>query len=165
MFNFDQAKKTRIDIEAKIVSLTTDLQACRAERQAIFGGPAARADVKAMLSKWIDAKAAAFPGALRGRLASFIQTPSTLLNERLVRQEIALPDVDTVLCAALGDQLKVALAKAVDEIVEWPVGPPGLPLAQRGAAVDKVDEKIAALDAERNDLIERARDAGLMLDV
>lgn len=165
-------RRTVKTFEDRLIEIRSELGKLRAQRDAVVYAPAARSDVKAMLTAWVQNTGAAYSSSLQRSLHEFIRTPRSLQVPKRIEQLVCLvapdeagasPDLrnfDQALCALFGDQLTRALVATIDAM-EWPEE--GLPLADRASRVEKLDEKITALQAEEVALINQAQSAGIIL--
>lgn len=158
--------------EERRQAVRTELERLRRERDAIMYAPAARADVKSALSRWVEETGHAYGDRLITNIGELIRQPSSMDGSRRVAQlmSVAQPTkfggeadaraFDSAFCAILGAQLTEALHAAIDR-AQWPEE--GLPLAQRKVKLADLDAQIAALQAEENSILDEAQAAGVIL--
>jgi hypothetical protein len=172
MFDFDPIKRSIKRLQERLAEIDTQIQELQRKRNAVLSAPAARVDIKAMLAKWIDATAGKFAPLLGAYLNDYIRRPGSIPTALQLQDLLSLSKTDmltgdmsanqleAVLCACFGSQLKEAFTRAVDAM-DWPTE--GLPLSERQAYIAEVDQQLEALYREQGELRERAAEAGLVV--
>jgi hypothetical protein len=140
-------------------------------RNRVQSAPAVRADVKAMLTRWVDNKGVGFAGSFAASIREFVNRPAqmgdmrvnqvvSLVGQVSVDGDMASAQLDRAMCAMFGPAVKAALMAAVDAM-EWPAE--GLPLAERAKEIDRIDQQIEKLQVELDGLARQAAEAGINL--
>jgi hypothetical protein len=172
VFDFTTLLRPLQGLKARAGALREQLATLTAERNRIQHAPAARADVNAMIVRWIDNKAAGFAASFTAAVNEFVRRPQTMQGDLRVNQvlsltgaanggeELAAGAIDRALCALMGPQIKQALISALDT-QEWPQE--GLPLAARAQELARIDQQIEKLQRELDTLSQQAADAGIVL--
>jgi hypothetical protein len=172
MFDFGAVKKSVDSLDERLKNLDAEIRAVQAQRDNITNAPAARADVRQLVERWIDTRAAGWAHDVATTLRPFIVrpvSPSARLRQNLISivdpidpqgtSPISAAAVDRMLCALFRDQIVDALHAVIDGATEWPAE--GLPFDQRPDATADLDAKLAELAAEQTRLREQAAELGL----
>ena len=139
--------------------------------------PPARADVKDLYARWIDASGAKFQEMLQQRVAVLsrkgayfgdldapqIRNAMCVLSVPPNSANQATPaTVDTALLALLGEQIKPLVMAALDKL-DWP----DQPMTQKDitARMTEISGRLATLRAKREEMVAEARKHGLLVDI
>jgi len=161
------------DVGARRAELRARIDKLQAERSRVQSAPLARADVLAILDRWLARASSEYLADLRALLGPLIRgaqrTRSDAELDRAVRlfgagaafgQAVDAQQLDRALVGLLGDQVRAALVRTV-EAMDWPSN--ALSLAERAATLAELDRELDALMREEVELTESARAAGLKL--
>lgn len=161
------------DVRKEYVDTRREEETLRRERDMIAAAPRARADVAAAVAAWVDTRGAAHAAGIEGQLRSTI-LGSTVANRPMRLPEaftvvgalatsdtLSAADLDAALCALAGPELKRVLLDLVEK-AQWPAAE-GLPAAQRAQRIAALDERIAALAAQADEIQRQAEEAGIRL--
>lgn len=169
---FSGIKRAAQDARTKLAELSEQEQQLRRQRDALIAQPAAKADVKRLVSSWVDSAGSDYKQALQIALNDFIRRPaqiparaelkhlSPLGAVKPFESDLGAGHVDQVMAAIFAEQMKSFLVKAVDGM-DW--GPEGLPLAERDAKVAALDKQLAQVNVDMKELITEAQAAGITL--
>jgi hypothetical protein len=142
------------------------------QREVVMYAKTNRADVKAFVERWIDAKAAVYPRMLQDQMKQFLVSPATLdTPSRLdafspagavqpFGQALQGSDFDVLMCGLMGDSLKATLLATV-EGMRWENE--GLPMSERQAELSRLDVELAAVTRDIATLEADAERAGIRL--
>lgn len=165
------------DLQGGVQAIRRDLEVARREREDVQCALTCRADVKAILARWIDSCHDRYEERLQASLTTMLrkprhfddlesQTSRSLLGVLSVQPNAGnLADarsLDVALMALMGSQLKPAVLAMVDSM-EWP-GPEGLPLAERERKLAELDKRIAKLERDEAELMALAASHRVILD-
>ena len=171
LFDFASIRKSVSGLEDQLKKMRVDIDELRQKRESLLSQPANRADVKAMLSEWVESSGKVYRQSLQTTLETFVRNPRNMTPERLASMvsiagaaqplgdALRPKDVDQALCALFGPLLNTALLEQVD-LLAWPNE--GLPLAKREIEAEKITQRIAQLEKERDELIQQAEDSGIV---
>lgn len=174
MFDFASLMRPLQGLKSRAGALGEEITALNALRNRVQSAPATRADVKAMLAHWVDAKAAGFAGSFAATIREFVNRPALMQGHGRVHQVVSLisrasmagdtesSQLDRTMCALFGPQVKQALIAVVDAM-EWPEE--GLPLAERAKEIDRIDQLLEKLQGELAGLTRQAAAAGINLGI
>ncbi len=160
-------RRTVQGIGDQAAQLNTEVEELARQRDAIRYAPATKADIKAAIGQWLDARAAGYEAGLRESLLPFIRQPAQLQGPQFAQafrvlsagqpygSDLPTGELDRVFSFLFKDQLKATLTRTIDAM-EWPDA--GLPADQRAAALQELDSRIdakrAQLDLLRRQLVE-----------
>ena len=174
LFDLSPIRKAVRDVAARVRELRGELEKLRRERDTIETAPAARADVKAVLQRQVQAGGERYAELLRGHIEPLIRNTKLLSDPQRAAGTFSMvgatarrdatptpQSTDLVFYAVAGELVSAALGRVVDAM-EWP-GDEGLPMAQRAAKLAELDRRIADLTGQEQQLVADANDAGLTL--
>lgn len=173
-------KKTAGDASARLQELRNKGDNVRARIAVVQSAPAAKTDVEAAISSWVDDMSAGFAGSVQSSLRDIIHSPRDVTYPKAFGPRFASAVSRSIsaggssasvhteqrddsqlrfLCALFGPQMKTALLNAVAEM-SWDEG---LPMAERPAELEKLNAQLDRLNAETSELRQAAKEAGLQL--
>lgn len=175
MFDFLSVKKSVDDAAARMAVLRTELQELQSKRQNVHLAPAAKDDVKAMVSRWVREGAGTHAATIRETVANMARNPSAMANHidrakqlaslggaRTPLGELPAQEFGQAICLIFGKQIDEAILREIDAM-EWPVN--AVPQAKRTEMVAALDEKIVANETEQADIVNKAAEVGLRLNL
>ena len=175
LFDFSLIRKSVQSLEGRLKDLRIEMNDLQRQRGQILSAPMCRADIKAYLIDWVTKASFGYTDNFRAGISRLAKSPRGLMPAfdgngpaaiRLLGaaqnfgETPSAMDMDRALCGLFGPQLVDFLTDLVDTM-EWPGE--GLPMAQRPAAVEKLDLRIGELMQEEAALIDQAREAGIAL--
>lgn len=142
---------------ARVDELRDKIAARRTELDQLPEASIPAPDAIARMTAWVDSQAAAFTIGANAFTGEQFSRPTTLLLTA-IRNGNHMADVDTgpLLCWLLGDVIKTKLTAAIKALPHAP----GIPLAERPAAVQRLRDEIARLETAEERLIREAEAAG-----
>jgi hypothetical protein len=173
MFDFLGIGKTLKNFAAELSSVRLQIETLTREIEDTQYAPGTHDDVLKALEIWATENAVRYQNYLKTELEKLVLQPSMLLDKAAVHAHLhrrgILPDPsgglpisrDMQMCGLLGPEGFVELMKKQMQALEWPA--PGLPMADRPAAIAVLDKKIAKLRTRETELIQSAEKAGLSI--
>lgn len=176
MFDFSAVKRSVQGLEARMGSLRTEMADLQNKRQATHLAPAAREDVKALVVGWVRGGGGAHAATIQETIELMSRNPQAMATyQDRVKQLVSFGaaasahagDVDQreigrALCFVFGKQIEDAVTRAIDAM-EWPAN--ALSQAKRSEEVAALDARILALETEQNEIINKAQEIGLRLNL
>jgi len=168
MFDFIKLKKTVSELGSAIKKHRAQIEELKQQRELLEIQPMPRDELANLVCQWVDQESAVFPKRLRMGVDALIRSPMLEITGRpchLLQSTGGQYQTDKIppenLLYLMGNEIKARLRDAVAEM-EYPedVGPPR---AERPALMKKLDAQIAKLEEEEDKLLERAREAGVMI--
>jgi len=171
MFDFNFLRKSVADLAQQTRELRGEIQALKQQREQIASASVHRSDLKACLDQVCQVRAAEYRASMAAHLKGMGNDCHSLqghVDHGYLRLSAPLPGVagvtpgmvEGMLCALLGDQLKLALFRVIDEL-DWP--DEGLPMIERADALKKLDSQIDKLIEKEQGLVKSAREAGISI--
>lgn len=173
MFDFLAVRKSLKNFADELSAVRLDIETFVREAEDIQYAPANDIDLFRALEQWASDNQAKYQRHFRAELDKLISAPGDLAEPELVHRRLDrqgfLPDPclstpfsrDEQLCGLLGPKAFVELVKAQKTAMDWPSQ--GLPMAERGPAVARLEKKIDALRVREAELLASAEKAGLQV--
>jgi hypothetical protein len=173
MFDFLTIGKTLKSFAGELSSIRFEIESLTRNVEDIHYAPAHPDDVCAALEIWAADNAVKYREYLKSELGKLVHKPGILATKNEVWSSLQargiLPDPsynlpisrDIQMCGLLGPSVFVETLKKQMALIDWPA--PGLPMAERTAAIAVIDKKIAKLRTREADLIKSAELAGLSI--
>ncbi len=179
MFKFSDLASVLAGARDHASKLRSRLEKLRQERDEILAAPACRADIKALYAAWFERRRQEYRQALGAHIAGLISKPARfmadtastdVLDRRLsvlaVGPNSANPatprSIDSAEAALFGEEMQRAFFDVIDSL-DWP-GPEGLPMVERTKRVAELDEQIAKLQTELDEVARAANAVRVELD-
>jgi hypothetical protein len=173
-FDLSSIRKAIQGLGGQVRDLRGQIEDLKRQRENVANAPVAKSDILRMLEGWVQSARQEYLGQLRVTLQQSFKRPEHCDDPGRVSNRMSLVgavgqhnglmggprSIDGALCTFLGDQLVAGFTQALDGMA-WPTG--GLPLAERTAAVQKLDKKIGELQKQEAELVQAAREAGVAL--
>lgn len=159
---FDSLRKTIQDLADQLGTRERQQEALKREREDMQCAPTCRADVKAIIGRYIDSCGARYEAGLQRQVQTMLQRkPEHFvdMNSHIASNLAVLavppgtgsqPDaksIDVALMALLGQQLKPAVFAVIDSM-PWGPAAEGLPMEERVRKLAELDHRIDKLGAE-----------------
>lgn len=174
MFDFMKLKNEVASIAGKVRDVRAQAEKLKREREDLAAAPATKEDIIRLMMAQVNEAAARYSARLRDAIdhtttcgqPAHIGTNGKPCSVGIftVREHQTNPptvaDVQDSLCFFLQGQIKSDLERALKDM-SWPAG--AQPVEGRAAALEKLDRKIAELDAEETDLRQAAAAAGVVI--
>lgn len=162
-FDFRAAAGALAAARDRVAELDSKLDALLDERGRVERAPVARGEATEAMERQVDTATRAGALALRDAAAAFARDRSLDLGALFVRQQLgdpssARPRTD-VLVTLLADQLKRAMRDAIETSPAF--SDDALPRAARAEKLAELDREIEHVEAERAQLADQLRAAGL----
>lgn len=174
MFDFSLLKKTLADLSGGLNAKRDELETLKQQRAALDVAPGAREDVLDIILKQIDDAADRYVNRLQASIAKTSRygvRPEIGPGGRALPVAVAtardnvataprVEDIEASLCFLMRPQMKEAVTLAL-KAMDWPAD--AEPIQGRADRLAKLDNKIAALEAEVQALREEAGKAGILV--
>lgn len=173
MFDFLGIGKTLKNFAGELSSVRLEIETLTREIEDIQYAPGTPEDVVKALEIWAADNAVRYHNYLKTELGKLVYQPSMLADKAAVHAHLHsrgfLPDPsgglpisrDVQMCGLLGPAGFMELMKKQMQALDWPA--PGLPMADRPAAIAVLEKKISKLQAREKELIQSAEKAGLSI--
>lgn len=174
IFDFAAVKRSVQGLEERLKSLRDEIEELQKKRQAAHYAPAAREDIKAMVRSWVRDSGEGYLQSFQEAIAAMARNPVAMDKPERAKQlasfgasglaygEGADPRVfGQAICALFGGPIVDALAKAVDSM-DWPAN--ALTTEQRRKEIATLDSRIAKLQEEESDIVNKAAEVGINLE-
>lgn len=174
IFDFALVKRSVQGLEEKLKSLRGQISALQQERQSVHAAPVAKEEVKALIGQWIGDAGKDYSAAFCAGVEAMSKNPSAFSRSNLVQrlasfgalgvmygEEPSAQELGRGLCAMFGASIKDSLIKSIDAM-QWPTN--ALTHAQREKQLAQLDGKIADLEREAIDIINKAAEVGINLE-
>lgn len=171
---FDKIRTALQTEKQRLQEIREAIDATVRERERVIHAPASRADLKAMLRRWMEGQRAAYLADLKESLRPLVRSPRSLAADAPRQQQsfsltgvsvglgsdkaAGAAQVDRLMAFLFAETALPALERAIDQM-ELPGE--GLPLAERDAVAVRLDEKLTALQAEEASLVAAFEEAGI----
>lgn len=141
----------------RVTELRSKIAARRTELEQLPEASIPASDAIARMTAWVDSQAAAFTTGANAFTGEQFSRPTTLLLTA-IRNGNHMADVDAgpLLCWLLGDVIKTRLKVGIEALPHAP----GIPLAERPAAAQRLRDEIARLETAEERLVREAEAAG-----
>lgn len=173
MFDFLVVGNAVKKIAGQLSSIRLEVDTLTRELEDLQYAPAHQDDVLKALGVWAADNAAEYRDHIKKVLGRITLKPAVLAEKGEVKNQLRwsgfLPEPsagtplsrDVQMCGLLGPETFVELVKKQMQAIDWPA--PGLPMAQRAAAVAALEKKISQLRASETALIRSAEKAGMAI--
>lgn len=172
MFDFLKVRQSVDGLAKQVREIKSQIEAKKRKREDISTAPAARSDIRALMARMVEQRAAEHADAFGKMLAQFARRPDNIVNPQGMQQTLVLGtpavgvapsarSLEAGLCNILGDAVLAGLLRQVDEM-PWPNE--GLPHAERAPLLAKLDREIGELERELAELNGSARAAGIFIE-
>lgn len=172
MFDFLTIKKSAESLKQSVDSLQSRVNELRAELQSTNAqinqtrnARINRAEMADVVGRWVEKSAAGFTAAVAAQME---RDPKNGLSGNvglfsLVRNssgKLDADDMDGVMCALFGAQIKQAIVDTI-HAVEWPNE--GLPKAERAKEIERLDKICTKLGDEITEIVQGATQSGITI--
>lgn len=176
MFDFSAVKRSVENLEARITTLRNEMTDLQQKRQQAHLAPAAKEDVKAMVGVWVRTGGSTHAATVQETIEALSRNPHAMAlhldrAKQLASFGAASPahlgasdprEIGQALCFVFGRQIEEALVRVIDAM-EWPAN--ALPQAKRIEQVTFFDARIVANETEQQEIINKAAEVGLRLNL
>lgn len=172
MFDFLTIKKSAESLKQSVDSLQSRVNELRAELQStgaqinqIRNAAINKSEMFEGVGRWVEKSAAGFTAAVASRMERDPKSGLSgnvglfsLMEDR--SGKLTAADMDSVMCAVFGAQIKLGIVEAVNA-VGWPNG--GLPTAERTKEIERLDKICTKLGDEITEIIQGATQSGITI--
>ena len=171
MIDFSSVRKALNDFGCQLSAVRLDLENVRRKIEDIHYAPACLEDVLSALETWAKTNERKYGEYLAGVIGGLVSRPGALIDTAKVWSHFHTREIlpepthttpisrDIQLCGLLGSARFIELMKPQLQSMDWSKA--GLPMRDRTAAADALEEKFAALQAKESSLLKSAEKAGL----
>ena len=166
MFDFRDLKKTIAAIGGKVRTAQHELETLRRRREEVAAAPTSKASAIRAMQDRVDAQAEAHKRVLFANLDPLIlkgdaaRVDAPFLAATRHGTAATAQSIEAGICLAFGDQMKQAIAKAI-EAMPWPEQ--SMDTATKAAELAKLDDGIEQAENELSSLVGEAQSAGISL--
>lgn len=172
--DFFNLKKGIDEFTSSLRDVSKRIESLKREREDIACAPPAREDIKTYFRAIIASRGQNYADAiarhvspLRAKELQQVQDPQHMQHAAVLALTPAgslaatAKTLDSALCLLMGDEIKRAIERVVDEM-PWPAN--AMPISERARRLASIDAELDELLARERELVATARSAGLVVE-
>lgn len=169
-FDFLGLKKSIAQVQERLEKVRLEQASLKNQMQAIRYAPSGAADIKQVVSQWVNESADSYWANFRASVQAaareniptkgFTLKPLATFGAQSREQSVPMTNqqMGEAICAMFAPQIVKLLHQQIDAI-EWPEN--AVPVVERSRQIERLESALSKLIDEEASLLQSARDAGL----